>query len=45
MEYFGKDRERLEKLMDKYQPAARSSFSPDHDRLLEMAKGFKNANS
>jgi hypothetical protein len=44
MEYFGREREHLVKLMTKYQ-ASVDSFSPDHERLLEMAKQFKSTHS
>jgi len=44
IEYFGKDREHLTKLMSKYQ-ASVDRFSSDHERLLEMATQFKNPHS
>jgi hypothetical protein len=43
LEYFGKDREHLTKLIDLYQPSAAGSYSPDHEDLMAMAVQFKNA--
>jgi hypothetical protein len=42
LEYFGKDRENLAKVIARYQPSATNSFSPDHELLLSMARQFKN---
>ena len=41
VKYFAKDREGWANLISKYYPAAAPRFSPDHSRLLQTAKQFK----
>jgi hypothetical protein len=41
VKFFAKDREGLTKLIAKYYPAAVPEFSPNHAKLLETAKDFK----
>jgi Family of unknown function (DUF5677) len=41
IDYFAKDRENLTKLIDKHHPHLANSYSPDHVRLIELAKQFK----